>query len=64
MMGEDQMHLVRKAYNHQDDSVRLAAAKVLSRKRTPEAKEILGKMAQDQNDLVRSLVEKTLLINK
>jgi hypothetical protein len=37
---------------------------VLSRKRTPEAKEILGKMAQDQNDLVRSLVEKTLLINK
>jgi HEAT repeat protein len=64
VMGDDQLLLVEKAYNHADENVRLAAAKILSRKRNPEAREILQKMANDPNELVRSLVEKTLLINK
>jgi HEAT repeat protein len=63
-MGKDQMILVEKAFNHQDDHVRLAAAKILSRKRTPEAKELLQRMVNDSNDLVRSLVNKSMLISK
>jgi HEAT repeat protein len=64
VMGKDQMILVEKAFNHQDDHVRLAAAKILSRKRTPEAKELLQRMVNDSNDLVRSLVNKSMLISK
>ncbi|MDN5278629.1 MAG: hypothetical protein PWR01_2594, partial [Clostridiales bacterium] len=64
VMGDDQMILVQKAYNHKDENVRLSAAKILSRKRTPEAKAILQQMANDPNEIVRSLVEKTLLITK
>ena len=63
-MGKDQMILVEKSFNHPDDHVRLAAAKILSRKRTPEAKELLKRMVDDKNDLVRSLVNKSILITK
>ena len=64
VMGDDQTILLNAAYSHQDEHIRLSAAKILSRKRTPEARAILEQMANDPNELVRSLVEKTLLINK
>ncbi|GAB4281785.1 MAG: hypothetical protein Kow0029_27020 [Candidatus Rifleibacteriota bacterium] len=64
VMGDDQMIIVKKAYNHSDENVRLSAAKILSRKRTPEAKALLQQMAQDPNELIRSLVEKALQILK
>jgi HEAT repeat protein len=64
VMGDDQTILLNAAYNHQDEHIRLSAAKILSRKRTPEARAVLEQMASDPNELVRSLVEKTLLINK
>jgi HEAT repeat protein len=64
VMGDDQTILVETAYQHQSEQLRLAAVKILSRKRTPEARAILEQMAGDANELVRSLVEKTLLLNK
>ncbi len=64
VLGEDQNILLNFAYQHQDEHIRLAAAKILSRRRTPEARAVLEQMARDPNELVSSLVKKTLLINK
>ncbi|MDD2997824.1 MAG: HEAT repeat domain-containing protein [Candidatus Riflebacteria bacterium] len=64
VMGDDQMILIEKALSLADESIRIAAVKVLSRKRTPEVKAILQKLSLDENETVRSLAEKTLLILK
>jgi len=43
-----------------DEGIKIAAIRILSRKRTPEARDLLVKYVSDPNEIIRSLVEKTL----
>ena len=60
VMGDDQMILLKKASELEDESVRIAAVKILSRKRTPDAKELLQHLASDSNETIASLAAKAL----
>ncbi len=64
VMGDDQMILLRKAITIQDENVRLAAVKLISRKRTPEAREMLSKLSNDPNETISSLAQKALVMLK
>lgn len=64
VMGDDQMILLAKAVSLSDESIRIAAVKVLSRKKTPEVRDILQKLLADANETVRSMAEKALLLLK
>ena len=59
VMGQDQMILLEKAISLNDESIRIDATKILSRKRTPEAKEMLKRLVNDKNETVASLAKKT-----
>jgi len=59
-MGKDQMILIKKALTIGDEGIKIAAIRILSRKRTPEARDLLVKYVSDPNEIIRSLVEKTL----
>ena len=60
VMGKDQMILIKKALTIGDEGIKIAAIRILSRKRTPEARDLLVKYVSDPNEIIRSLVEKTL----
>ena len=60
VMGKDQMILIQKALTIGDEGIKIAAIRILSRKRTPEARDLLIKYISDPNEIIRSLVEKTL----
>ncbi len=62
VMGQDQMILLAKAIKLEDESIRITAVKLLSRKRTPDAKEMLVVLSQDTNETVSSLAKKALMI--
>ena len=62
VMGQDQMALLAKAIKLSDESIRITAVKLLSRKRTPDAKEMLVVLSQDTNETVSSLAKKALMI--
>lgn len=64
VMGDDQMILLTRAVALADESIRIAALKLLSRKKTPEVREILQNLTSDPNETVRSLAEKALLLQK
>jgi hypothetical protein len=64
VMGDDQMILLNKAAELADESIRIAAVKLLSRKKTPEVRELLLRLSNDPNETVRSLAEKTLQLLK
>jgi len=64
VMGEDQNILLAKAICLADESIRIAAVKILSRKKTAEAKEMLQKLSADSNETVRSMAEKALQLLK
>ena len=59
VMGQDQMILLAKAILLKDESIRIEATKILSRKRTPEAREMLKQLVKDSNETVASLAKKT-----
>jgi HEAT repeat protein len=63
-MGDDQMILIKRAAELPDESIRIAAVKLLSRKKTPDALELLQKLTTDSNETVRSLAEKALQLQK
>lgn len=60
VMGNDQIILVKKALSFSDESVRVAAIKILTRRRSPEAKSLLTELIQDSNEEIRSLAQKAL----
>ena len=62
--GDDQNILLAKAIEIPDDSVRLAAAKVVSRKRGPAALEMMKMLAADSSEIVRTFAEKALTLMK
>lgn len=62
VMGDDQMILLKKAVSLQDESIRIAAVKLISRKRTKEAREMLKRLSLDTNETISSLAKKTLMI--
>ncbi len=64
VMGDDQMLLIAKAATLEDESIRIAAVKLLSRKKTPDAIELLQKLTGDSNETVKSLAEKALQLQK
>ncbi|OGK11675.1 MAG: hypothetical protein A2W80_03745 [Candidatus Riflebacteria bacterium GWC2_50_8] len=64
ILGEDQMLLLNKAVTMADESIRINAVKILSRKKTPDAKAHLEKLTSDHNETVRSLAEKALVMLK
>ena len=64
VMGQDQMTLLAKAIKLEDESIRIIAVRLLSRKRTPDAKEMLVVLSQDTNDTVSSLAKKALMLMK
>ncbi|MBF0406123.1 MAG: HEAT repeat domain-containing protein [Candidatus Riflebacteria bacterium] len=64
IMGDDQSILVAFAAESSDNYVRLAAAKILSRKRGPGVLELLKKLSTDNNELVRSMAQKALTMAK
>ncbi len=64
VMGDDQMLLIAKAATLEDESIRIAAVKLLSRKKTPDAIELLQKLTCDSNETVKSLAEKALQLQK
>ncbi len=64
VMGDDQMLLINKAAELADESCRIAAVKLLSRKRTPDALQLLQRLTTDPNETVRSLAEKALQLQK
>jgi len=64
ILGDDQMILLGKAVSLADESIRINAVKILSRKKTPEAKALLEKLTSDQNETVRSMAEKALVMMK
>lgn len=64
VMGDDQMILLARAVALADESIRIAALKLLSRKKTPEVRDILQNLTSDPNETVRSLAEKALLLLK
>jgi len=64
ILGDDQNILLAKAFENSDDSIRLAAAKILSRKRGPAACEFMRKLAADPSPLVSSFAQKALSIMK
>lgn len=64
VMGDDQNILLAKAICLADESIRIAAVKVLSRKKTPEAREMLLKLSTDSNETVKSMAEKALQLLK
>jgi HEAT repeat protein len=64
ILGEDQMLLLNKAVTMADESIRINAVKILSRKKTPDAKALLEKLTSDHNETVRSLAEKALVMLK
>ncbi|MBU1107638.1 MAG: HEAT repeat domain-containing protein [Candidatus Riflebacteria bacterium] len=64
ILGEDQMLLLKKAVTMSDESIRINAVKILSRKKTPDAKALLEQLTSDHNETVRSLAEKALVMLK
>ena len=64
ILGDDQMILLQKAVTMGDESIRINAAKILSRKKTPDAKALLEKLTSDPNETVRSMAEKALVMLK
>lgn len=64
ILGEDQVLLLNKAVTMADESIRINAVKILSRKKTPDAKALLEKLTSDHNETVRSLAEKALVMLK
>jgi HEAT repeat protein len=64
ILGNDQMILLSKAITLADESIRINAVKILSRKKTPDAKALLEKLVDDQNETVRSMAEKALVMLK
>jgi hypothetical protein len=64
VMGQDQMILIGKALSLEDESIRIAAVKLLSRKRTPDAKEMLTRLAGDSNETISSMAKKSLMLMK
>ena len=64
VMGQDQMILIEKAISLEDESIRIAAVKLLSRRRTPDAKEILSRLTGDSNETIASMAKKSLMLMK
>lgn len=64
VMGDDQNILLAKAIVLADESIRIGAVKILSRKKTSEAKDMLQKLSGDTNETVRSMAEKALQLLK
>ncbi|KAF1082195.1 MAG: hypothetical protein GQF41_1835 [Candidatus Rifleibacterium amylolyticum] len=64
ILGDDQMILLNKAVSLADESIRINAVKILSRKKTPDAKALLEKLTSDSNETVRSMAEKALVMMK
>jgi hypothetical protein len=64
ILGDDQMILLEKAIQSTSDAVRLAAVKILSRKRNPGVRELLEKVKDDSCQPISSLVQKALLLHK
>ena len=64
VMGQDQMILIEKAISLNDESIRIAAVKILSRRRTPDVKEILSRLTGDSNETIASMAKKSLMLMK
>ena len=64
IMGDDQMILLAKAVHVPDDQIKLTVAKVLSRKRGPQAVELMQILANDASPLVSSFAQKALTLMK
>ncbi|NLI78297.1 MAG: hypothetical protein GX442_17910 [Candidatus Riflebacteria bacterium] len=64
IMGDDQMILLTKAATNPDDGIRLAVAKLVSRKRGPQAIALMQTLAGDPSPLVTSFAQKALTMMK
>ncbi|MFZ2958529.1 MAG: HEAT repeat domain-containing protein [Candidatus Ozemobacteraceae bacterium] len=64
IMGDDQLHLLVKAIESPDENVRLASAKLLSRKKGPMIIELMRNLTVDANPLVSSFAQKALIMLK
>ncbi|HOY66883.1 MAG TPA: HEAT repeat domain-containing protein [Candidatus Ozemobacteraceae bacterium] len=64
IVGDDQNILIYFAAQHANDGVRLAAAKLLARKRGPHAVELMKVLLDDPCELVSSFAAKALTILK
>lgn len=64
IMGDDQNILIYFAAQHANDGVRLAAAKLLARKRGPHAVALMKVLIDDPSELVSSFAAKALTILK
>ncbi|MBF0543429.1 MAG: HEAT repeat domain-containing protein [Candidatus Riflebacteria bacterium] len=64
IFGDDQITLLTFASQSTDETLRLAAAKLLSRKRGPKIAELLRNLADDSNQLVSSMAQKALTMIK
>jgi HEAT repeat protein len=64
ILGNDQMIILGKALESPHEVIRLAAAKLLSRKKTPEAREMMASLAADASELVRTFAGKALTLMK
>ena len=64
VMGNDQMILLEKAISLEDESIRIAAVKILSRRRTPDVKAILSRLTGDSNETIASMAKKSLMLMK
>lgn len=62
VMGNDQLILIRKALSLADESVRIAAVRILIRRGKPDIKPLLAELAKDHNETIRSLVQKALAL--
>lgn len=64
ILGDDQMLLLQIAVTHENENVRLNAAKILSRKKGPPVVALLQTLAADSNSLVSSVASKALTLLK
>lgn len=64
VMGQDQMVLLTKAVTLEDEGIRIAAVKLLARRKTPESKAMLSQLSLDSNETVSSLAKKALMLLK
>lgn len=64
ILGDDQMTLLQVAVAHDNENVRLNAAKILSRKKGPAVVNLLQILAGDTNTLVSSIAAKALTLLK
>lgn len=60
VMGDDQIILLEKGAQSQNDSIRLAVARIAARKKNAQLQSLLQRLAADPSELVNSVAKKAL----